>query len=163
MLPDLAVAGELNITCLDEDDDALSCSQDNLSHRIPRNVHFNFAKELISHIIEDKASLAKYGRQNIIYSMGVADYLSEEDLKKFIASLYNQLAAGGKLIITHRNAEKTFAGILPDWFCDIKPFDRTHGQAAGLFHECGISKFSLATQTDNFAYIYYFIVTKDAN
>lgn len=163
MLPDFAVAGELNITCIDEDDDALVWAQDNLRHRIPRNVHFNFAKEFINRIIADKASLARYGRQNIIYSMGIADYLPDEVLKKFIASLYNQLVAVGKLILTHRNAEKTFASILPDWFCDIKPFNRTHSHVASLFHECGISNFSLATQTDSFAYIYYFILTKDAD
>jgi len=161
MLPDLAVAGELSITCLDEDDDALRCSQDNLRYRIPRNTRFSFAREAVSDIIEKEGCLDKYGRQNIIYSMGVADYLSGEALKKFIAALYGQLAAGGKLIITHRNAEKTFAGILPDWFCDTKPFCRSHQEVTGIFHESGISNFSLATQTDNFSYIYYFIVTKN--
>src|SRR3989338_1620215 len=159
-LPDIKTHSSIIFNCLDWDEEALQFSQDVLLPNMPENVEFKFIKEDIINIIKDEDVAQSLGVQNLIYSIGLIDYLPDRILKRLINALYRFLPRGGKLVLTHKNKEKTFPTIPPDWFCDWKFVPRNKEEIINLFYDCGVSKFTLSSDSDDFEYIYYFTITK---
>jgi len=126
----------------------------------PKNVEFKFIKEDIMNLIKDESTAFLADRQDLIYSIGLIDYLPDRVLKKLIAILYQLLKNNGKLILTHKNREKTFPPIPPDWFCDWKFVPRNKEEVIKLIYTSGISEFSFSVESDDFEYIYYFTLTR---
>ena len=160
LFPRLKIKSDITINCLDWDEEALQFSRDSLLPVSPKNVHFNFIREDILSIGKEGSLVKSLGKQALIYSIGLIDYLPDRILSKLIYALYQLLPKGGKLILTHKNKEKTFPPIPPDWFCDWKFVPRNRNEVVKLFHDCGLSDFSLKMDVDDFGYIYYFTITK---
>jgi len=163
LLSSLKTRSFITFACLDRDEGALRFSQDMLYGKTPKNVEFKFAKEDIMNLIKNEDSLQLYGKQNLIYSLGLIDYLPDELLKKLIRVLYQLLREGGEIILTHKNKDKTFPPIIPDWLCDWKFVPRNKEEVVKLFYNCGLSKFLLSMESDDFSYIYFFTITKRQN
>lgn len=145
---------------LDWDDEALRFSQEVLMPIVPRNVSLRFIKEKADDILKKGKIAQIYDKQNLVYSSGLLDYLPDKEAKELIKASFGLLEAGGKLILTHKNREKTFPAIPADWFCDWHFMQRNKEEVTKLFYDSGISKFSLHTESDDFGYVLYFIVTK---
>lgn len=150
----------ITFNCFDWDEEALKFSQDTLLPIKPENVEFKFIKEDIMNLIKDESTAFLADRQDLIYSIGLIDYLPDRVLKKLITILYQLLKNNGKLILTHKNREKTFPSIPPDWFCDWKFVSRNKEEVIKLIYTSGISEFSLSVESDDFEYIYYFTLTR---
>lgn len=161
LLPDLKTESSITFNCLDWDEEALKFSQDSLLLIKPKNVDLKFLKEDVMNLIKNESIALLIGRQNLIYSIGLIDYLPDRVLKKLIYALYRLLQKNGRLILTHKNREKTFPPIPPDWFCDWKFVSRNKEEAIKLFHDSGISDFLLSWDADDFEYVYYFTITKN--
>lgn len=151
---------EVIITCLDWDNEALKFSQDALLPNKPKNINLKFVQEDVMNLTKNGKAEEGCGRQNLIYSIGLIDYIPDRMLKKLIQAWYQLLLPGGKLILTHKNREKTFPPLPPDWFCDWKFVPRNREEAIKLFYDCGMPGFSLSWESDEFGYIYYFTITK---
>jgi extracellular factor (EF) 3-hydroxypalmitic acid methyl ester biosynthesis protein len=160
MLPAIKNKNPIIFTCLDWDEEALDFSEKSLVQNSPENIAFKFLKEDIMNMIKNATPEQTYGRYDLVYSIGLIDYLPDRVLKKLIHVLYRLLRKEGQLILTHKNREKTFPPLPPDWFCDWKFVSRNKEETIKLFHESGMPGFSLSTQSDDFEYIYYFTITK---
>jgi len=160
LLPNLKTKASIVFSCLDWDEEALKFSQDALLPITPKDIEFKFIKEDIMNLVKNESSSQSLGKENLIYSIGLIDYLPDRVLKKLIYALYQLLQKDGKLILTHKNKDKTFPPLPPDWFCDWKFVPRNKEEAINLFYSCGISDFSLTCESDDFGYIYFFTLTK---
>lgn len=147
---------KVEFCCLDWDQEALDFAGKAVSH-FPDNVVFNFIKEDIMHLIKNKC---RFNKQHLIYSIGLIDYLPDRVLKVFMRFFYELLQKEGKLILTHKNREKNFSPLTPDWFCNWKFVPRNKEEIARLFYNCGIKDFSLVTESDDFNDVFYFTLTK---
>jgi hypothetical protein len=161
LLPSLETKSFITFNCLDWDEEALKFSQDTLLPIKPKNVELKFINEDVMKLIKNESTALSLGKQDLIYSIGLIDYLPDRVLKKLIYALYQLLQKRGRLILTHKNREKTFPPIPPDWFCDWKFVSRDKEETMKLFYGCGISSFSLSVTSDDFEHIYYFIITKN--
>lgn len=170
LLPDLKAKNRITFTCLDWDEEALRFSQDKLlssmtmgagAENKTKNAELQFVKENIMNIIRNKSLLKSLGKQNLIYSTGLIDYLPDRVMKRFIYLFYHLLEPGGKLVLTHKNRDKTFPPIVPDWFCDWRFVPRNKEEILKLFYTSGISRFSLPWESDDFAYTYYFTIIRN--
>jgi len=159
LLPSLNYKNPLIFTCIDWDEEALEFSKKRLQD-IPQNVKFNFLKEDILGLIKDEKYIDRLGQQDLVYSIGLIDYLPDRILKRWLQFFCRLLPKGGKFIITHKNREKTFPPLPPEWFCDWKFIPRNKQEVVDLLNNCGINDFSLEIDADNFNYIFYFILTK---
>jgi hypothetical protein len=160
LLPDLKTDSSITFSCLDWDEEALQFSQNVLLPIRSENVELRFIKEDIINIIKNENAAQSLGAQNLIYSIGLIDYLPDRILKRLINALYRLLPKDGKLILTHKNKERTFPSIPPDWFCDWKFVSRNKEEVIKLFYNCDISGFTLSSDSDDFGYIHYFTITK---
>lgn len=151
---------KVTFTCLDWDEEALEFSRQALKN-FPKNTEFKFVKEDIMKIIKDADLINSYGKQDLIYSIGLIDYLPDRILKVFMKSFYEILKPGGKVIMTHKNREKTFSPLPPAWFCDWKFVPRNKEEVLSLFHNCGLGNFFLSIDVDDFNDIFYFLIGKN--
>lgn len=160
LLSNLKTKTFITFYCLDWDDEALKFSRETLFHSRVKNVEFEFIKEDVMNTIRGETAVQSREKQNLIYSIGLIDYLPDIALKKLISALYNFLEKNGKLILTHKDKEKEFAPVPPDWACDWKFVSRNKEEVVKLFYNSGISEFSLSIDSDDFEHIYYFMLTK---
>ncbi|MBN2119931.1 MAG: PilZ domain-containing protein [Candidatus Omnitrophica bacterium] len=147
--------------CLDWDGEALKFSAEAFANQQFPNIKFHFSHLQGVNIERNKQIAHLPVKQNLIYSIGLIDYLPDRVLKKLIFALFQVLEKNGKIIMTHKNREKTIPPICPDWFCDWKFVSRTKDDVRKLFLDSGIPNSALILESDNFGYIYFFIVTKE--
>jgi hypothetical protein len=159
-LPLLKTRSSVTFSCLDWDEEALQFSQNLLTKDTPKNVNFKFVKEDIMNMVKIDNAEKMYGKFDLIYSIGLIDYLPDRVLKRLVKVLYGLLHQNGKLVLTHKNKEKTFPPLPPDWFCDWKFVPRSKEEAVKLFYNCELSRFDFSVDPDDFEYIYYFTLTK---
>lgn len=146
-------------TCLDWDQEALDFSRDSLND-FSKNSKFNFVREDIMNLIKDEKLIDSFEKQDLVYSIGLIDYLPDRILKLFMQFFYGITRERGKLVLTHKNKEKTFSPLSPDWFCNWKFVPRSKDEVVNLFYNCGIKDFSLSIEVDEFNDIFYFTFIK---
>ncbi|NNF99885.1 MAG: cyclic nucleotide-binding domain-containing protein [Desulfobacteraceae bacterium] len=87
----------INAVCVDIDSEALEYA-DQKVNTIPHNATVRFMQE---NVIKWALGRARhdFGEQDIIYSSGLCDYLSDRVVSTLIEKCYHQLAPGGRLMI----------------------------------------------------------------
>ena len=159
LMPDLhSINKNIKFTCVDFDENAISFSKEKLIP-LPGNIKVEFLKENILRLIAHKDTTLILNRQNLVYSMGLADYLSEAILKRMIFFAFSLLHEGGKLIITHKNKDK-YKPLDPDWFCDWTFVPRNLSGLLKLVNDSGINDFTIDIDWEDSNKIFFLILTK---
>jgi hypothetical protein len=87
-------------------------------------------------MLKGQGMFAPLAPQDLIYSMGLADYLSPGRARNFVASLYRQLAPGGTLVIGNvkNTVESTFwpMEVICDWSLHYRDEAQMWAMAEGL-------------------------------
>jgi len=130
-------------TLVDQDEEALEYAR-NLFKDSPSNVKFNFSRQDILSLVNDQGNKNMLGNQNLIYSIGLADYLPDRILKGLMQFCIELLASNGKFIITHKDIEKCHP-VSPDWFCDWNFYSRNEKHLVDLVRSIGIRNFDIET------------------
>jgi len=160
LLPAIKTQARISFICLDWDSEALRFSKVMLGPIVPQNVELKFVKEDVLKIARNEPCVQSLDKPNLIYSIGLIDYLPDRALKDLIRTLYQILQKDGKLILTHKNKEKVFPTLPPDWFCDWRFVPRNKEEVIKLFCAAGIPESTINSESDKFDYIHYFSVTK---
>lgn len=100
----LIKGSKARITCLDFDVAALDYASERL---IMFGIadHCTFRKYDALKMISQKRNAREFGPQNLIYSIGLLDYLTDEFLIRFIRAIYDLLEPGGKFIAVFKDAD----------------------------------------------------------
>ncbi len=151
----------LTLTCMDWDEEALEYSKAHLGN-VPANIEVEFLKANLMDVVNDRQKIRGLGEHDLIYSIGLTDYLPDTLLKKCLQLYDRLLPVGGKLILTHKNQEKSFPPIPSEWFCDWESIPRNKNRLIKLLNKT-LPGFFLDVTTDDFGYIYYFTLTKRKN
>jgi SAM-dependent methyltransferase len=158
LIADIEYKNFLTFTCIDTDEKALTFSKKALK-ALPVNIKVEFLKKDFRAMIKGGKGAEFLPQHDLMYSVGLMDYLPDDVLKDWLAFFYKALPKGGKFIVTHKNREKTFPAISPDWFCSWKFIPRSKDEVSVLLHKT-LTDFSLDITADDFGYIYYFTLTK---
>ncbi|MDA8171213.1 MAG: methyltransferase [Nitrospiraceae bacterium] len=94
-----------DITCIDIDDDALRFSLNRLAYA-GLGDQIKFRKYNVVRMINRERNLREFGKQEIIYSAGVFNYLPDDIVPNLIDALYELLNPGGRLIIAFEDADR---------------------------------------------------------
>ena len=159
LIPRIKTKSLVKFTCIDWDEEAIAFSKE-LFKDLPSNVKVGLLKNDLFALMKNEKFCESLGSQDLIYSIGLIDYLPDRILKKWLQFFYQLLHKGGKFIVTHKNKEKTFPPLPPNWFCDWKFVPRSKDEVVNFLYNCGLDKFSLDIKVDDFIYIYYFTLTK---
>lgn len=148
----------LTLTCMDWDEEALAFSKAHLRN-VPTNIKVEFLKKNLMDVVNDGQEVQQLGEYDLIYSIGLTDYLPDALLKKCLQFYNSLLPKGGQLILTHKNQEKTFPPIPAEWFCDWESIPRGKNELTSLLKGT-LPGFVLDVTADDFGYIFYFTLTK---
>ena len=99
--------------CFDQEIASLWFAKNNLES-LNNNVSFIFYKEDIRHFFKKKESSQTF---DLVYNIGLADYLPDKILKVFMQESIDALNPGGQFILAHKDFEK-FQPEHPSWLYD---------------------------------------------
>jgi hypothetical protein len=106
----------LIFTLVDQDEKALEFSEKEIRKNNIANVRFKYVK---SDILDFLKNIDKYNlpEQNLIYSIGLLDYLPDVVLRPVLSHAHDFLEKKGQLIIAHKDVKK-YKPVPSDWMCD---------------------------------------------
>jgi hypothetical protein len=155
LLPDIHLKKKLKFTCLDFDEKAINYSKERFK-TLPEDLEIKFLKESVLKLSKHQEVL---NEQNLIYSIGLADYLPDRVLKKIIFFIYSLLCPSGRFIIAHKDKDK-YKPLPPDWFCDWTFEPRNVNALVKLVKDSGIANFTINVDWENSNKIFFLIITK---
>lgn len=154
---------KLIFTLVDQDEDALAYSR-NALEKVSKHLHGNIKYKFIKANILDFFNNKKYKniikKQDLIYSIGLADYLPDTFLGRLIKYCSGLLKSEGKLIIAHKNVKRQ-KDTIPDWFCDWSFFQRSREDLVDIFRTyVDINNYEVRFKEEKLKYFFFMIVTK---
>ncbi len=153
---EINLTGQVTFTLIDKSKDALNFSRDQLSNP-PQGIDFRF----LNHSVYDYLKNPDYyrdilGKQDIVYSIGLADYIPEKGFRDLVGFFYSLLNPGGQLIIAHKDS-KHYHPLTPDWWADWSFHLRDIDDVIGIAKSSGIEHFDLTIEQEDDTNIIFFM------
>lgn len=150
---------EARIICIDNDNDALAYAQDRLDYAgiLPQTV---LRKYNALRMFDEEMNMIEFGKQDIIYSVGLFDYLPDEFLTKLLRALHTLLNPGGKLIAAFKDASK-YRSQDYHWLVDWDGFLQRKGDDfRRILSEATIPSSSIEEMREESGVIVFYTITK---
>lgn len=150
---------EAVVTCVDSDNDALAFAQDRLSYAgIISQVELRRYNAL--RMFDDETNMTEFGKQDIIYSVGLFDYLPSDFLIKLFAALYRLLNPGGKLIAAFKDAAR-YRSQDYHWIADWDGFlQRREEDFREILSGAGIPDGTVSETREETGAIVFYVITR---
>jgi extracellular factor (EF) 3-hydroxypalmitic acid methyl ester biosynthesis protein len=151
-----------HFTCVDFDPDALAYSAERLrSCGLEDSVqlrHYNALR-----MINAERNIREFGRFDVIYTIGLLDYLTDDVLVRMIKSLYDTLEPAGVFIAVFKDCDR-YDTIDYHWLVDWSGFlQRTRHESWHLIEAAGIPRDAVTVQrTQDDVMIFYRILRRAA-
>ncbi len=159
LAPDILKSGA-TFTFVDYDIDALQFSSVRLSQvgLVPPHVDFRHYNAL--KLVNAERNRGEFGVQDVIYSVGLFDYLKDDVLIRLIPSLYGLLSRGGKLIISFKDCS-FYSTFIYHWLIAWDGFlQRTEEDVWKLLEKTGVPITAVTTKRKRSDIITFFIAAK---
>jgi len=158
LLTELNIEKRVKFICVDLDEEALDYSKRLIKSQ--KNIEFSFLKEDIIKISLNNTQTIPIKNQDIIYSIGLIDYLPDRVMKSFISFSYNLLKPNGQFILSHKDQAK-YNPLVQDWFCDWTFYRREKHRVVNLIEEAGIPSSMIKLVPLKTESVYYIIIDKE--
>jgi extracellular factor (EF) 3-hydroxypalmitic acid methyl ester biosynthesis protein len=161
----LELAKELKSTdsrviCVDHDGDALDFSLNRLSYAGLSN-RVVMRKYNVIRMVDHDRNVKEFGPQDVIYSMGLYDYLTDNVLIRLFSSQYKMLLPSGKAILTFKDSRR-YRTQDYHWYIEWDAFyQRTAEESRDLVRKAGIPDSAVETLRDPSGVILFYIVNKE--
>ena len=155
------LSGKTTFTLIDKSKEALAFSKEKLKDH-PDGTEFVFYAHSVYDYLKKPI---KYNEllsgQDVVYSIGLADYIPEDALRKQILFFFDLINPGGQLIIAHKDS-KNYHPLLPDWWADWTFYLRDMDEVINIVKTSGISDYALTVeQEDDTNIVFFIIITKN--
>ncbi len=152
-------ASDARITCIDTDNDALAFAQSRLSYAGVSG-QIEFRKYNALRLFDYDIALSDFGKQDVIYSIGLFDYLPSDFLVKMFGTLYHLLNEGGTLVLSFKDAAR-YSHQVFHWLVDWDGFQqRREEDFLKIMEEAGILKSMTAEIREDTGIIVFYLVSK---
>lgn len=150
--------GCVTITCVDQDPIALEYSRQTLSEISTGNIHVELVQGNILRL--EALDLGPDGSVDMIYSIGIADYLQDRMLKKIFSDSYAKLKTGGKLVVAYKDKD-SHRPIALNWYGDWYFIPRNEDELLTLINaSMGAENISISIEREDSGVIFFAIITK---
>ncbi|MCM8792831.1 MAG: response regulator [Candidatus Omnitrophica bacterium] len=150
---------EIIFTGLDNDKDALEFSKSALSN-LPLNVKTRFLHENVLNVFRDEKYFDIIGKQDIIYILGLTEYLPDRIFKRLLNFLFQLLNKKGMLVVTYKDKDITFPSVGPDWVSDWAFIKRGKDDLIKAAKEIGADEHSLKIEKEGTETIFFLKIIK---
>ena len=154
------VRARATATCIDTDRDALNFSAERLSQVNLASDRVNFYRYNALKMINQERNLKEFGVQEVIYSIGLFDYLKDDVLIALLKSLYQLLADGGTFIVSFKDSRR-YTTFDYHWLVSWNAFfQRTEDECRSLLLKARIPAAAVTSLREHSGVIVFFVVTK---
>ena len=148
---------EIKFTLIDKATDALNFSREQLTG-IHKNVSFNFLNHSVYDYLKKPENYFEILKnKDLVYSIGLADYIPAEPLKAQTKFFFDLLKPGGLLIIAHKDS-KNYHPLTPDWWADWTFHLRNEDEVVDIIKTSGINNYSLKVEREKKTNIIFFLI-----
>jgi extracellular factor (EF) 3-hydroxypalmitic acid methyl ester biosynthesis protein len=157
LTPEIEKSGA-KFTCIDLDNDALSFAANRLSYTSISPLTSNqveLRKYNALRMFDDELNMREFGKQDIIYTVGLFDYVPDDFFVSLLGALYRLLNPGGKLITVLPDAEQ-YRSQDYHWIVDWDGLlQRTEKDYNDLLYHAGILESVITTREKSGVFIFY--------
>lgn len=146
-------------TGLDNDKDALEFSKSALSN-LPSNFKTRFLHENVLNLFRDEKYYNLIGKQDVIYILGLTEYLPDRIFKRLLRFLFQLLNEKGMLVVTYKDKDITFPSLGPDWISDWDFIKRGKDDLIRAAKEIGADEHSLKIEREGTGTIFFVKIIK---
>lgn len=150
---------DIMLTLVDQDEEALKFSEQALGGSAKKLACRFMQHNVLEYINQSTKYSEILGMQDLIYSIGLADYLPDRVLKNLIIFCFNLLKPEGQLIIAHKDAAK-YKPLSPDWWCDWTFYPRDENSLMKLIHETQINNLDIKIEREPSKIICFLTIKK---
>jgi extracellular factor (EF) 3-hydroxypalmitic acid methyl ester biosynthesis protein len=127
---------ETIVTCVDNDELALDFSQNTVAPTLPDNVSLKFVRYNALRMTSAKSNIARFGYSDIIYSVGLYDYIPDQYLIPLLKGMRESLSDGGVVYVSFKDC-RLYNKAEYQWLVDWYFFQRTEEECTALFEKAG--------------------------
>ena len=157
--PLLTSRANLHFTGLDNDEGALRFSKSALD-KLPPSITARFLNENVLDLFRSNKYYDLIGKQNVIYILGLTEYLPDRVFKKLMYFLSQLLDDKGTLVITYKDKDIPFPSLPPDWVCDWAFIKRSKDNLVDAAKGLGLDKYSLRIEKEGTGTIFFLMLSK---
>jgi extracellular factor (EF) 3-hydroxypalmitic acid methyl ester biosynthesis protein len=146
----------IDVVALDNDPIAIDYVQQSVAPQLPSGTNLQVHRYNALRTRNASATIKKFGSFDLIYSVGLFDYLSDRHLVDILSGLRDTLNPDGVLYIAFKDTrqyDKTPYQWHLDWFF----FQRTHEDVLDLYRQAGFDVDAIETSRDETGIIINFI------
>lgn len=162
LVPDIEESGA-RFTCIDLDDDALTFAANRLSLT---SLSPAIADQIVMRkynamrMFDYEMNQTEFGMQDVIYSVGLFDYLPTDFLATLLRSLYLILKPGGKLITSFKDASR-YRSQEYHWLADWDGFlQRTETDFRNILSDAGMPDALVEETREESGIIIFYIISR---
>jgi extracellular factor (EF) 3-hydroxypalmitic acid methyl ester biosynthesis protein len=141
---------------VDNDELSLDFVQTHVAPQMAANLDIRFLRYNALRMISGKVNVERFGRNDIVYSVGLCDYIPDDYLVPMLRGWRESLADGGLVYVAFKDMElydKTEYQWLTDWYF----YQRTFEDCRQLFVEAGYDMNEMEVTRSDMAVIVNFI------
>lgn len=150
------ISGQVTLNCIDSDESALEHLQNNIDPKVAEKIEL---KCLVYNALKTKSAklnLQNFGLLDIIYSVGLCDYIPDHIMIKILEGWRESVAPGGVVYVAFKDQYKYVASEY-QWHADWHFYQRTEEDCLRLFAESGYDMEALEVFRDQTGIIMNFV------
>ncbi len=146
----------VHVTCLDNDQEALDFVQANIIPEARGVADIRCARYNALRMKSANATIRNFGRSDVIYSIGLCDYIEDPYMIEMLAGWRESLAEGGVMFVAFKDIRR-YDPTPYQWLLDWHFFPRTEEDCRALFEKAGFDTGGLEMSRDATGVIMSFV------
>lgn len=138
---------QLAVTCVDNDVEALDYVRTRVAPRVAGRVAFEFVRYNALRMTSVKSNVARFGHVDVVYSVGLCDYIPDEYLIPMLKAWRETLSPGGTAYVAFKDSRR-YRTAEYQWLVDWHFFQRTEEDHRRLFEQAGYDMATLRATRD---------------
>jgi extracellular factor (EF) 3-hydroxypalmitic acid methyl ester biosynthesis protein len=151
-----AEARDVTITCIDNDTMALDFVQTHVAPHMAPQIDVHFQRYNALRMVSGRTNVERFGRSDIIYSVGLCDYIPDDYLIPMLRGWRESLADGGVVYVAFKDME-LYDKAVYQWLMDWYFYQRTYEDCRRLFIEAGYDMQEMEVTRSDMAVIVNFV------
>lgn len=150
----------VHLTCVDMDEQALEFVREQVAAQPNVEVDFECVCYNALRMASSKSTVAKFGRPDVIYSVGLCDYIPDDFMIRILRGWREALADGGVVYVAFKD-QLLYNKAVYQWLVDWHFYQRTEEDCLRLYQEAGYEMDGIEVQRDGDGVIMNFIARLD--